>query len=1140
MSVCFIKGRNGSKREDKILDICFEKANSNKYKNIFILVPEKYTFEMEKSLSERYLKDRDSNFKIRIVSFSTLSNMVFTNVGGYRLRKLTESTKRLILHKAIFLVSKNLKTFNVDSGIGLVDKVMDAISEFKTNKFSLEIVLEMISKTENEALKLKLQDLYLIYNEYENLIRGKYLDIDDSMDLFSEKLKFFDEIKESFIFVNEYDKFTPSQLNLIQSLILNSKDMFFSFNIDSKYSGELSVFYLNNLTLKSIESFCVKNGIEILNSIEVSNENFFDSKELKFLEKEITNYKNSIFEDNCKDLIVSEFKNNHLEVEYVAIKILDLVRNGGYRFNEITVATRNLSDYDYLINRIFDEYSLEYFIDKKIASKTNPVITLLISILDMKNSAYSYNSVFRYLKSGLLNLSYDEICILENFALENGISGKKWFSENFGNKISRNVDGENNENLEIVENLIDIRDRVFKPITNLHQKLSGLNTVREICKSLYEFTEDIGLKEKIDEIVRGFIEKEDLYKAKEYGQVWNIFVNVLDEMVDFIGDEKIGLEKFISLFETEFESYELGIIPISVDKVFVTSIDRMKNPNTKIVFLLGVNDGIFPKVIVDDGILSDIDKNRLLEKNFKFVKNSIYRSKEEDYLVYKAFSTAREKLYISYPISDFEGKSLRPSPLIKKLKNIFINLKVESFVDFSSEKIYKMVNSKELLYKFLSNILSEFDISILEEKHISEIYSYLVKDDRYKRKLELILEAKDYKNEVLNIGDFTKYLYKNGNFSVSRLERFSSCPFSYFMNYGLSLEERKKMEFSSIDSGNYSHKVLDSFSKNVLTSADNLENVNIDFIRKEVEKISDEIFSLSSRYILNSEDKFRYMAKKINENLSKSLDIIVEQIKKGDFLPIGFETSFGFEEKSPLSFKLSNGKYINLIGKIDRIDIFKNEIEEFIRIIDYKSSSKNLNIDKILAGLQLQLFIYMRAILQMNSNMNRKPSALLYSKFNLNSENLKDFTEFKNLDYDNLRNNRISSNKFSGLYIDDLENVLHLDKTLVKGTSSDILPATLKVDGTLRDSSSRISRDDFDVINEFVFKKAIELCESIYRGNVDISPYRLGNETPCVYCKYKSICRFDVNFGGNSYKNIPKCTNKNKDEFIEKMKTYNV
>lgn len=1139
MSVCFINGRNGSNRERKILDVCFEKSKFNEYKNIFILVPEKYTYEMEKFLSERYLIDRDENFKIRIVSFSTLSKMVFTNVGGFRLKKLTESTRRLILHKAIFLVSKDLKTFNVDSGIGLVDKVMDAISEFKTNNFSLEIVEDMISKTENDALKLKLRDLLLIYREYEKIIEDRFLDVEDSLDLFSKKLSEFEEIRDSFVFVHEYDNFTPSQLKVIEALILNSKDVYFSFNLDYREIRNMDVFYLNSLTLNSIKEICNKNKIDILNNIEVSNENFFKSEELGVLEREITKFKNDLYKKDCNNLKIYEFKNTHMEVEYIALKILELVRSGKYRFNEITVAARNLEDYDYLLNRIFEEYKIEYFLDKKLSSKSNPIITLLLSILEMKNTGYSYNSVFRYLKSGLLDISYDDICILENFVLENGISGKKWFSENFGRKISYNVDGEVVEDDDFIEKIRDIRDRVFNPIIKLHDKLAGLNTVREICSYIYEFTIDISLREKITEIIDTFNEREDLYKAKEYGQVWNIFVDVIDEMVDFLGDEKIGIERFISLFETEFDSYELGIIPISMDKVFITSTNRMKNPNSKVVFLLGVNDGLFPKVILDDGLLNDLDKKRLLESDFKFLNDSVYRARQEDYLVYKSFSTAREKLYISYPISDFDGKALRPSSLIKKLKSIFMKLHVNSIMDFSLENIYKMINSREVLYKFISNAINKFSVNIFKSEEIREIYDFLILDENYKRKIDLILEAKNYKNEVINIGDFTKHLYKNGNFSVSRLERFSSCPFSYFVNYGLKAEERKKLEFTPMDSGNYAHKVLDSFSKEILASNSNLSNVDIDFIREEVDKISKDIFNLSGRYILDSDDKFQYMSKRINENLSKSLDIVVEQIKRGDFVPTGFETSFGFEEKSPLAFNLSNGKFINLIGKIDRIDIFKKEIEEYIRIIDYKSSSKDLQIDKILAGLQLQLFIYMRAILEISKEKNRRPSALLYSKFNLNNENLKGYDEFKLLDDLSVRSMRISSNKLSGFYIDDMENVFHLDKSLEESSNSEILPISLKKDGTLKANSSRLNMDEFEIINSFVFNKAIELCEEIYSGNVDIKPYRLGSESPCTYCKYKSICRFDVNLEGSSYKNIPKCTTKNREEFIEKMKRYN-
>ncbi len=1266
MGVSFITGRMGCDKTGKLLDLCFEEAKKKNNKPIYILVPEKNTYEMEKRLSDRFLIDEDPYFRIRVVSFSTLSKIVFTEVGGLKETKLTNSARSMLIYKAIESASNELKIFkHSHSGVGIVNKLMDIIIEFKQNNMTVDTVRSMADTVEDVSLKQKISDLARVYEEYETLVDVKYVDTEDRLVSFSNKLEHFESIKGATVFIAEYTGFTPIQYRVIEKIITYSKDVYFSLVTDLyNFNSRTGVFAKTNTTFVKINEFCQKNGIKRNKDIYMQACEYYLNDELEFLEKNIDKYNPKVFEgvqlkntekdaeinteintnkntsintnintniNTEKGVNILEFENNHKEVEFVADEIVRLVRDNGYRYNEITVATRDFDSYSYIIKSIFNDYNIGYFLDEKISAKNNPIIVLILSILDMKQKNYSYDSVFRYLKSGLIDIDLTDISMLENYVLANGIKGKKWFDEVWDTPIKYSVEIDE-ESTEGLEHINEIKKVVMEPIITLHESLKGRNTVADICSYLYNFVIEIKLPEKIESLVEIFKQKEDLYKAKEYSQVWNIFVDMLDELVEYLGSEYIGLARFIKLMEAEFEGFELGIIPPARDQVFVTSIGRMKNSETKVMFLLGVNDGVFPKSSSDGGILSDREKSKLLEKGVKFDVDASSKVFDELYLVYKAFSTSRERLFVTYPVADFEGKALRPSYIIKKLKKIFPDLKVKnpSVEKESMDYISKLdkISSKQKLFEDLvvemRNLNSE-NIEILKKDStdknstdknsidnnstdknsidknsidkdcierntdnlitdkkglnknnidknsvidrfafIESALRFFSDEEEYSIKLAALKDASLYNNRPSNLSkDFASELYGAGYFSVSKLEKYANCPFSYYMNYGLKLQERKLYEFSPLESGIYAHKVVDEFSKNVFR--DNIDWSNIDekYIEDEVRRIGENIVGVNSGYILGSSQKYKYVHKLWNRDLIDSLGIISTQIKRSDFKPTMFEYDFS---EMPLSFNLKDGRDISLIGKIDRVDVFKDTEKrtDYISIIDYKSSTKKLDLNSIYAGVQMQLFLYMEAIIsgyekkffkeisnRKNENIKvfddlkehkLKPAALLYSRLTNKQKSFDNYSVVDELSGEELETAALKENKLNGYVVLDKDILLHLDNTLDEyKLKSELLPITLASKGQKISSNTKgLSEEDFNAVREFLLNKAKDLCEEIYSGNIDIKPIKMKASKPCDYCSYKSICQFDIRLKGNKYNNVRVYTSSEaRAEILPLMKVYN-
>ena len=891
----------------------------------------------------------------------------------------------------------------------------------------------------------------------------------------------------------------------------------------------------------NIKNICDKHNIPLLSNVSLSNESYYNSDDLYFLEKSVGDFSAKPYYKDSENIRIIKFKNIYDEVSFIAEEISKLVKTKKYRYNDITLCMRSLEEYSYIIERVFDDYKIDYFLDEKISIMENPIIILILSILDMKDKNYSYDSVFRYLKSGLTGISNEDIFLLENYVIANDIKGNRWFDELWSKSIVHSVEEESDD--EKLEKINEIKNLVVAPIKNLHEKLKGRNAVKDICKYLYEFTLEIGLFDRINEFVMDFQNEGNLYKAKEYSQVWGSFIGILDELVEFMGDDKISYSKFLNLIKTEIENIELGIVPPSKDEIFITTVDRMKKPSTKIAFVLGVNDGNFPKNIVDNDLISENEKENLKTLGLNFSNNNLIKTTDEQFLSYKTFSIAKEKLYITYPISDLEGKSLLVSRFVKKMLFLFKNLEIESidfFKNFTIIDIFETF-SKERLYQILvSNIdsLNSNKMSENDKYNFKEIIDFLMEDDDYKYKIEILKDKLNYKKETENIKDYTSFLYESGNVSISKLENFVRCPFSYFINYGLRAKEREVYDFSPSDYGTYCHKIFDDFFKGVYENNIDWNTIDREFIQREIEKLTAKMAE-KSNFILESSPKYKYFSSITQKNIVESIEIMAEQVRRGNFIPTGFETEFGDESIKPISYTLKNGKDIKLVGKIDRIDIFKGENSDFLRIIDYKSSKRDIDLNQVYAGLQLQLFVYMNAIL--SSNKDRyKPAGLFYSDFTTNLVGFETYSKMLDMNDDSFYSEKLKRNKLTGFVIKDMELLKNLDKTLEENRlTSEILPIKLKSKGQeIGAGTLGLTTDEFEIVNEFVLNKTKDICEEIYDGNIDIKPFRYKDKKPCDYCKYKSICRFDIKH--NKYNNIKNLVTKDKpNEVFEKMELKN-
>ena len=765
-----------------------------------------------------------------------------------------------------------------------------------------------------------------------------------------------------------------------------------------------------------------------------------------------------------------------------------------------------MDTYSNLCKVIFNKYQIPVFIDEKKDLSQNIIVKYLLSILEIFAKNWSYESVFNYIKTGFLDIEPEEIYALENYCLKWGIKYSKWY------KGEWNFHDEDDINRAQIERFREIRKIIVNPLIKFKENLLGTNSAKEITKRLYEFLIENEIDRKLEEKREELLNLNKVEIATEYETSWKIIMQVLDEIVLVFGDEKITFERYMQILKTGLGNSNLGKIPGTQDQVILGDIDRSRSHKIRTVFIIGLNDGMFPSVNKNEGYFNDNDRAILKENGIELAKGTIERLYEDNFNIYKAFTAASESIYLSYSSSGADGKTLRASMLVSKIKKLFPTIKEDSDIIKKESEILIENNTFEELLNQLRDYKDED--KDLDDKWITA-YNYYMSNENWKYKLVNSLKAISYTNmpERINKENIEKLYGKTLKTSVSRLEQYKSCPFSYYLKYGLNISEKDSFKVDSLDTGSFMHDTIDTFF-NIVRK----RNIKIKFLTEEetndiIEEIINEKLGLNKNFIFSSAPKYKVLAARLKRVVKKSMKYILESLKYSDFEVLGNEVEFKEgKEYSPIIIDLENGKKVEITGKIDRIDIAKTAEDKYIRIIDYKSSVKNIELNSVYAGLQLQLLTYLDAACKEEDVL---PAGVLY--FNLIDPIIK---SSKNMSEEDIENEIRKKFKMQGLILADINIVKMMDNKLEKGAST-IVPAYIGKDGDLSQTkTSGVSRKQFEYLQKYMNKIIKQISEEIMSGNIDIHPYYKKKKTPCDYCKYKAICGFDTANSNNQYNYI--------------------
>ena len=1086
MQLNVVYGRSGTGKSEYIHKDIASKIGTKK---IYLIVPEQCNLSAEKKLFE--ISGRQSLIDVEILTLSRMAYRVSQEVGDSK-NHISKAGKDMLIYD---LITKHKDKLNF---LGKSDKNIDIVNRMFTEFKKHSVTTEMLENAslENEYTKLKLSDISMLYSEYEAKLSNNFIDENDALTILANDLDKTNMFDGALIYIDEFLGFTPQEYNVFEKLIVKAEEITVGVCVDEfggKLDKETDIFYFNKVFINKLMKIANSNNVAV-NEVKLEEAYRFKSEELKFLEKNLY-VPTQKYEQEVNNIKLFLASNPYSEVEFLAQNIHNLVKNCGYKYSEIGIIAEDVEKYSEDAKVILDKYDIPLFVDEKKELNQNILIKFIIAMIDIFAKGWSYESVLNYLKIGLLPIRKEDIYALENYCMKWGIRGQKWYNKSFEYE-------EINDKQEVLESL---RKQIVEPLLRFKESVSQNRTASEITKEIYNFLIDNRINEILDNKIKEYGSQE---VSDEYNTSYKLLISVLEDICLIFNDEKITFEKYKELLQVGLNSCELGKIPATQDQVVFGDTERTRSNKLKVVFVIGINDGSFPKVNKQEGYLNDSDRSELENAGIVIAKNSIDSLFEEQFNIYRTLSTPEETLILSYSSSDKDGKSIRPSILIKKIKRLFPNLKEESDV---IEKEFKRTNYKATFEEAL-NVYKEY----LDGKEISkeweDVLRYFYSKD--KKRFSRAISGIYYTNVAEKISDKNiDKLYGNKlNTSVSKLESYRRCPFSFHLTYGLKLREKDELKINALDTGSFMHEVIDMFFKEIDENNLNLKEIDEDTIKRIINKIMNVLLQTSRYYIFTSSAKFRLLARRLKKVIYQSISYIIYSLKYSDYSILGHEIEFSRTgDYKPIELDV-DGKKIEIVGKIDRVDKAILSDTQYVRIIDYKSSYKDIDMNQVMAGLQIQLITYMDAMCEQSEY---EASGMLYMGLIDNVvKNAKNLTE------EQIESKIRANFKMKGLLLADVSVIKMMDNKLSTG-ASDIVPIYITKDGEISEKkSSVISKEDFKGLQIKVKEIIKEIAKEILTGKIDIKPYNYKKKTGCDYCKYKTICMFNTNIKGNEYNYI--------------------
>ncbi|MFD1926918.1 helicase-exonuclease AddAB subunit AddB [Sporosarcina siberiensis] len=1152
MSLRFVTGRSGSGKTTFIQrEIATELKERSLGTPILVIVPDQMSFSVEHSLSVNF--GLNGIIRAQVSTFKRLAWRVLQEVGGITRKEIDGFGYRMLVRSVLEDNREEFKLFRqAASKRGFTEQIGDLLKEFSRYCLDFQTMSELqtalIEANAPRTLLDKASDLELLLTKIEERLGTTYVDSEGHLALLAAQIKNAELLKGADIYIDGFENFTTREYEIITELMKYAKRM----TVVLPMEGALTGFADHELFFNPVRTSLRLRGIARAESIEIEEDVYlseplrFTNDDLQHIEKEFDHYPAQSKESTGNVLLI-EATNRRAEIHAVARKIRERMR-AGKRYKDISILYRQPEKYDELIETIFPHYDIPVFISRKKPMLHHPLIEFSRSVLDAVTSGWSYEAIFRAVKTDLFfphgedkRVWRDRSDRLENYVLAQGIYSTRWFDDSrWKVKKYRGLEMysevQTDDELRAEEELHLIRDSIREPLNDFEKKMKRAKNGMDVAEALFVFMEQLRVYDKIIDLRAEEERAGRLLGATEHEQAWNGWINVLDQFVLMFGEKDMDPVEAARILDEGLDSLEFTRIPPSLDQVTVSTIEISSLMDIDVVFVLGVSDGVLPQRIDNEGILSDVDREWFSTIGFELAPTSKMKLMDETFMAYRAFTAPREQLYISYPMADEEGKTLIPSMYIARIQQLLLNTETIIAVTDPSELLdedgFDYISHPRAALPFAALKLREVKMSGELSPKWQAVMAYYEKDAYWSTVTKGIKRAMDSGSSTERLNpEMTAGLYGESFVSsVSRIESYYSCPFQHYASFGLALRERSEYTLEAPAIGDLFHAALKWVSDETMRLGKSWAELTKEECWKLAKDAVEDISPYFFNRILLSTNRYIYIQRKLMHIIQRTIYSLNTQAKSTVFKPIAIEAAFGPGDEFPsLKIPLRRGDTMQMRGRIDRIDASEIGGKSYVRVVDYKSSARSLDLTEVYYGLSLQMMTYLDVALENSDKwlgVHADPAGVLY--MHIHNPMIRPGTE---LSTETLEQEIAKSFKMRGYLLDSPNVIEGMDDSI--GQTSAIIPAGFKKDGTFTKASKVLTTDDMQMMRSYVRTKHQNAGNAMLAGDARVYPYKLKERMPCQFCSYRSVCQFDPSDPTQDYRAYEEL---GQDESLEKMR----
>ena len=1133
MRLELIYGRAGTGKTKLCLDeIRQELRKSPDGVPLILLVPEHATFKLEKELANT--QDLGGFTRAYVMGFRRFAHRVLLELGGALRPRISDLGKRLLVHRILSLRESEFSAFaRAAKQRNFTETIVNLIEEFKSYRIEAKQLSSASQQVNDAMLKQKLTDLSLIYTDFIDYMDGKYTDAEDCLNLLAEKLPHSSLVRGAKVWIDGFTWFNPQELAILHQLLLTASEVKITFCIDDVASAvhqqEIALFHRQWQTRQDVMQLARELDVKIKERQLDEHYRFAVAEELQKLEEKLVTAKAMHIASEGKIKIV-EAANRRKEIEIMAVDMIRSCRELNYRWRDMAVLVRDEDNYGDLIAHVFSDMQIPFFRDGKRQGVHHPLAEFLRSVLEALQG-WRYEPLFRVLKTGFFHAEQAQIDKVENYVLMYGIRGLKWQEEW---KFGKDSNFEETDLAEI--NLI--RETLIFPLNTLQENLKKCQTVSAYTDALYNVLELMEIPQQLMELADRAQANGQLADAREYEQLWNLVINLFDQLVETCGDEKLSLAKYQELLNDGLEGLELSLIPASLDYVTITTIEQNSSENSKAIYIVGINEGILPKRGRMEGLLNDAERLLLHESGINVAPGTGSDNFAERFLVYSALTRASETLWLSYPLADNEGNGLLPSTLIDRIRKWIDKITVTQLpLDIAQEKdVLPFLGTGRQAVSALTGSLRNFKKTGRLQAVWQDVYNWVIHAEPLKMIVHTSLAGLFYtKADDALPAEIARQLYAKHKYlrgSVTRFEKFTACPFRYFAEYGLKLKERVLYQLQSFDIGKFLHDVLRCYGEELLSEGKRWQEISAEEQQMRCSRIVNTLKEEPDYMVLQSSSQNKHLLERMKRTAEFSIARLSQFDEVSAFEPRSFEKSFGLIDGDlpALTYTLTDGYRLSLTGQIDRIDCVEVDGKLYYLVMDYKTGKADVQLIDVFYGLKLQLLTYLLAVQKYAEsifNRDALPAAMLYCFLTIPF-----VTETKKLNVVELKKALAKKGKMPGWALADVDMLGQIDRTFNDAFGFIRFGVKKDMEFTKTTLPNVKDSEEFQSLIHYVGDKFTQIGNRILAGDVRIEPYQLKERTGCMYCPYGAVCRFDKSLSCYQYEQLQMLEDK---EIMEKI-----